>query len=202
MGEGKPYTYLSFAQLLLAGGLSGWIFWLRHKQVKLTSGIKSLHWIWLIMAAGFVFLAVDEVTQFHENLNKWILVWFSLEKNNITNRIDDVIVGLYVLVGLGMVIINRREFIPYKGALKFLFVGIAIALVHVLFDLMGHHTDFVRMIIKEQSLIMPVYQWMQAIEEILKVLAEGVIVAAFYYCLTLTIGTPRSNSDTEATLQA
>lgn len=58
--------------------------------------------VWAIIASGFLFLAADEVLRIHENLDQLIHYVFGLKETNLTDRIDDLIVGMYGLVGIGV----------------------------------------------------------------------------------------------------
>ncbi len=99
--EGKAITWLSFVQLLATAALSWHIYTLR-KNAPESKPQRHLHRLWLIIAAGFVFLAVDEIAGIHEGIDHLIHAFMNMEETGLTDRIDDVIVMAYGLVGIGV----------------------------------------------------------------------------------------------------
>src|SRR3972149_1207390 len=65
-------TYLSFLQLLVVSAFAWNIFRLKNKNKGLLElkTWKAPHFIWLIIAMGFVYLALDEALMVHENIDR------------------------------------------------------------------------------------------------------------------------------------
>ncbi len=96
--EGGLITWVSFLQLLLIAGLSWKVFTL-HNGVLNRHGWRSPQMVWTIIAVGFVYLACDELTLIHETLDKLIHNFFMMRETALTDRLDDIIVGFYGLIG-------------------------------------------------------------------------------------------------------
>lgn len=73
-------TWLSFAHLLVTGGLAGLVFRLRTYGRPPLRSWRALRWIWLILAVGFLFLAVDEVARLHESFDCSVHRSFGLQE--------------------------------------------------------------------------------------------------------------------------
>ncbi len=115
-------TQLSVFQLLM-------ISWLSFKVFKARSVTrKGSFWrdssvVWWVISLGFLYLAADEHFKFHERIDRQIHNVFNLQETGFTDRIDDLLVGLYGLVGIGVLIIYRNEWKIYKEARLFLICG-------------------------------------------------------------------------------
>ncbi len=105
-GEKGFITILSAVQLLVVSMLSYKIYQARGMMGR-SSFWRDPSVVWAIIASGFLFLAADEVLRIHENLDKLIHYVFGLKETNLTDRIDDLIVGMYGLVGIGVLIAYR-----------------------------------------------------------------------------------------------
>lgn len=55
--------------------------------------------LWLVIAFGFFFLAADELFQIHENLDNQVHQLLYLQESAFTDRLDDLLVGLYGVTG-------------------------------------------------------------------------------------------------------
>ena len=53
---------------------------------------------------------MDDRFMFHENLDKGIHALFQWEETKLSDRLDDIIVGIYRLAGIIFVTANRRYF--------------------------------------------------------------------------------------------
>ncbi len=133
MGEGKFITWLSAAQLIGTGLFLGWIYW--QKKQKPWS-LKASSTIWLMMAVGFVFLAIDDLAQVHENMDKWIHLALGIQENNWTDRLDDLVIVTYGLIGLGFFIRYREELWAYRAWWPYLALGVSLFIFNTGFDAM------------------------------------------------------------------
>ena len=62
-----------------------------------------------VMGAGFVFLAADDAFLIHENLDFKIHAALGIETTTWTDRIDDILIGVYGVVGLAVLFIFPRR---------------------------------------------------------------------------------------------
>ena len=97
---------------------------------------------WLLLAIGFAFLAVDDLTQIHEALDKVLNGFFGFDpKAKLPDLLDAGIVVFYGIVGVVVLYYYRRAFFKLKGfALGIARAGAA-AVVMVVLDVLGGLVD-------------------------------------------------------------
>lgn len=113
-GEVNPPTYFNSFLLLLPALLMGFIAWMRGRKA-------SYHWSWIILAAIFIYLSVDESTKLHELLTK------PLRDGLNTGGIllyAWVIVAIPILIGLGIVFLPFILNLPRKTKRLFLLAAV------------------------------------------------------------------------------
>ena len=69
---------------------------------------KNYDFFWLILVAGFVCLAFDEIFMYHERFDKYLHFALSIRETPWTDRIDDLLVGLYVALASLLVILSAK----------------------------------------------------------------------------------------------
>lgn len=90
---------------------------------------------WLVAGAGFLFLALDEMTLIHEGIDKWIharLGW--RDDDPLTDHIDDAIVILYGAVALVWGFRYRATLLRLRWATLLLSIGFISFLVMAALD--------------------------------------------------------------------
>ena len=179
-GEGKFVTVYSFLQLLAIGVVAFLIKW--------KAPWKSPAVIWKLIGLGFVFMAVDEMFLIHENIDFLIHRVFEIEETGLTDRIDDLIVGLYGLAGLGAVIAFRNEFIPHRQALPLILIGFALMFLMVVSDTLTGRNDILPLIFNDQ-LANILYTGLRLVEDVFKIFAESFFLLGFYVILQKTRST-------------
>ncbi len=161
--EGKPGTYFSFFLILFASIFSFKIFLLSKK------------YIWLLLSVGFFYIGLDEIIAIHEKLDWLIHQVFNIKETKITDELDDVILLLYLVIGLILIYKNKDEF---KKGQFFLYmkVGVVFFIVMVLSNMVN---DFFKEV--ESRLLS---KTLEAIEELTKFLAGSSFLIAVYsiYC--------------------
>lgn len=184
--EGAFVTYFSSFQLVLMAALAGMIFWLRRESLKRGAGGNGSVGIWILMAIGLLFLSLDEVFLIHENIDFWIHRFFQMEETSLTDRIDDLIVGGYGVLGLTAIYIYRKELKRFHEAYPLFFAGFVLMFFSVGLDLLTARKDLLGMVIASPVLVNKTQFWLDLLEDSVKVLAEAVFLGSFYYCLDLT----------------
>ncbi len=161
--EGKPGTYFSFFLILFASIFSFKIFLLSKK------------YIWLLLSVGFFYIGLDEIIAIHEKLDWLIHQVFNIKETKITDELDDVILLLYLVIGLILIYKNKDEF---KKGQFFLYmkVGVVFFIVMVLSNMVN---DFFKEV--ESRLLS---KTLEAIEELTKFLAGSSFLIGIYsiYC--------------------
>ncbi|MEM6838235.1 MAG: hypothetical protein AAF609_15430 [Cyanobacteria bacterium P01_C01_bin.120] len=180
-GERGFISFLSVAQLLA-------IAWLAHKifQLKACSKLpfkKSAKLFWRTVTWGFVFLAADEFLSIHEVTDLLIHDIFSLQETPVTDRIDDVIVGLYGIFGAAMVWLNRHEITVHQRAVSFLRRGFLLLIIMVAIDAFSNDQGFLERFLLPSTADIAQHSLYQ-LEDSLKILIEAFFIMAFYAIFT------------------
>lgn len=183
--EGGFITWLSFVQLLIVAIIAWKVFKQRREGTRL-KGWKQPYMLWAIIAFGFLFLAVDEIARIHEGIDKLIHIVFSLQETGLTDRIDDIILGCYGLLGLWVLYLYGEEIKSYKNVFPFLVIGFIFLFIMVVLDLVSEKTDIVSIFIKDPLMSGSFNSWLGIVEEVFKILSEAVFIATFYHCLKIT----------------
>lgn len=198
-GEGRYSTFWSAAQLLAIGGLAWQIFIARKRQTARTGErrplLQRVHYVWLLMAAGFAFLAVDEVGELHERMDRFIIRALDLPHTPLTDRIDDAIMMSYGLIGLGVLWICRKELLAYQRCMRSpMIAGFCCLFLGLLCDTAANDDQFFLWLTGDLPLAKKLNGWFSAFEGALTLLPEGLFLAAFYagWKQTSASGAPRN----------
>jgi hypothetical protein len=182
--EGQSMTWLSAAHLVAMGLIAWRILVLRKAQTRQPI-LRSPLLIWALMAAGFLFLAVDELFEIHEQVDHAIHSLFGIAETSLTDRIDDLLILLYLVIGLAAVYIARGELLRYRRTLPFFAAGLVLALVMVVLDVLTNDVDPLRMLLP-RAYLGPVFLWAPVAEDAFKVLAEAFFLLGFIQALQMT----------------
>ena len=116
--EGQLVTIYSGLKLLTTSLICWKIFKYKEGILSLKQ-LKNPIFIWLIISAGFLFLALDELALIHESIDKLIHHIFSMEETSLTDRIDDLIIFVYGLIGIYILYRYKDEILKYRFIIKF-----------------------------------------------------------------------------------
>jgi len=179
--EGGFITKLSVFQLLVIAWLSYKIF--QARRVKRRHALwRDSSVVWLIVALGFLFLAVDDLFMIHEGIDGLIHAVFNMQETAFTDRIDDFLVGLYGLAGIGVFIICRDELNRYREAFPFFIFGFVLFFTMVSLDMLINRNDILPLIF-DYAQVEVLNVWLTFAEDSLKVFAEAFFILAFYAIL-------------------
>lgn len=171
---------ISCLQLLAVAVFCVLIFRERDRTLRGTSG-RLAGFVWIAIAAGFVFLTLDESLQIHEKLDKWILRAFSLENNQITDRLDDALIGVYGVAGLFVMWLCRREMLQFRSPMfKPLVFGFIALVLSVLSDTISNGDEFLLAMTGDLATARKLNGWFSVFDGVFTFIAEGFFVAAFY----------------------
>lgn len=170
--EGAVGTHISILLLALIGFVSFRIFLHRRRYA-----------IWLLISLGFVFLAFDEGLLIHERLDEAFHQYFGITETRLTDRLDDILIALYGLVGAWVLYLYRKELLRFRALLRFLMVGFACLAASVVLDLATNdNVVFLWLGIPDANI--PDYKLpLRALEEVFKLMAEAVFLAGFVQVL-------------------
>jgi len=141
---------------------------------------RQSHYVWLLMALGFCFLAFDEVLMLHEALDFYIHQLYQLQENAWTDRIDDVVVLVYTLIAIYILLKYRKHLLIYHKIIRvFLNRAFILVFIMIILDLLTNRQD----IISNDKL----HQLFSVAEEICKLTAEAFLLVMFYSCWKQTL---------------
>lgn len=189
-------TQLSALQLLIASGLAWAVFRLQIDTINLKKlrkfnlrSLQSPSALWLIIALGFMFLAIDEIWQLHEGvIQNSIFALFNLKKNFITVRINDFVILLYGLLGVISVyfylpaIKNDRD--RNHRTLQHLTIGFVLLFLMVILDTLGNRKEipYIAQILPTATNL-SLRRSLKVFEETVQLFSEAFFVGAFYSAL-------------------
>lgn len=182
--EEQSVTWLSAAHLLAMGFIAWRILVLRKAQTR-QPVLRSSLLIWALMSAGFLFLTADELFEIHEQIDRAIHSLFGFTETNVTDRIDDLLVGSYLVVGLAAAWMARSELWRYRSTLPFFAAGFVLAFAMVVLDVLTNDVDLLRMLLG-RAYYKPAFVWGAVAEDVFKVLAEGFFLLGFIQVLRMT----------------
>lgn len=180
-GERGFITFLSTFQLLAIAGLSYKIRQTKSHQRNASEKVSAVV-LWRVITWGFVFLAADEFLSLHEVADLFIHDIFNLRETGLSDRLDDIIVGLYGAVGVWVVMHYRQEFTAHKIAIGFFKKGFILLFVMVGLDLLTNEQDLLEIFFNPE-LSNSIQTQVFHLEDSLKLLAEAFFALAFYAIL-------------------
>ena len=172
-------TYLSVLQLLALSFLALAVYTIR-AQDSASSPLRKPFFIWLIIAGGFAFLALDEMLMIHENVDYGIHHIFHISETSVTDRIDDFIVAGYGVAALLLLYRYREEFTRYRKAFPLLKLGFIFLFVSVFVDALANRGDIFSFFISNQGMSDNMLMLCRIMEEVFEISSEGVFILAFY----------------------
>jgi hypothetical protein len=150
--------------------------WRRAPGEPLLGGLSR---IWLLMAAGFIYLALDEALSLHERLDIFIHHVFAIEETGITDRLDDVIVLFFGIVGAVVMFFHRREFRLLNGFRRLLVPGFVFLVLMVAFDTLNNGSSVLGPIGARWPFLAPAFEKLHVAEEWSKLAAETLFLLCF-----------------------
>lgn len=181
-------SWFSFLQILFAAYLA----WKIYKSRKLNSIARTpnkgsaSYKMWAIVSFGFLFLAIDEMGQVHENIDYLIHDFFQIQETANTDRIDSLIVLIYALFGVSILYRSKSELSKFRTAFPLFGIAISLTFAMIFLDLLTDSPDFFNSIITNDSIARIVHQSFGIVEECCKIFAEGMFIIALYCCLQIS----------------
>lgn len=139
------------------------------------------HYIWLLMALGFLWLSFDELLMLHEQLDHIFHQIYQQKENAWSDRIDDLIVLGYFLIAVFLFYRYRQSFANYRNLIiGYLKIIIPCTIIMIALDLLTNRNDLIThpILFKQLSLG----------EEIFKLIIEVYLLLLVYGCWKQTLG--------------
>jgi hypothetical protein len=192
-GESGFVTDIHVLVLFLAAAFAGLTFRARRASRSQPEGGRRRLWaapelFWAIVAAAFVYLALDESARIHEGLDKRFHEYvLGHAATAMSTRLDDALVGLYALGALGLCWHYRTEVLRVPALARVLVVALALLLVDVVIDLL-HHDDVLKMLTTTYRERVRLHSWLTVVEESIKVLSGSLFCFGFYLAWRAAVG--------------
>ena len=129
---GWAFTLISGSQLLFIGLISWNIQIKRMKEVGEEK--RNSRYIWFIIGMGFVFLALDEAFELHEEIDFLIHNRFGIEETGLSDRIDDLVVMTYFIIGMVFLVdripwLHWPHWIHLSSLWPLILIGIGVTMI-------------------------------------------------------------------------
>ncbi|MEL6553735.1 MAG: hypothetical protein AAFQ63_09795 [Cyanobacteria bacterium J06621_11] len=180
--DGGFITYFSVIQLFILSYFACQIFKIRRQNIK--HPWQSSIAIWAIISLGFSFLALDDLLMIHEWFDKVIHGIWQMEETALSDRIDDLIVGLYGLLAIGGLVYYRQEIKKYKAVLPTVIIGFVLLFLMVGVDVVSNRDDILLTMFSPATTA-NIMSWIFIPEESLKLLSEAFLIIAAHNCLQI-----------------
>lgn len=134
--------------------------------------------IWLLIALGFLYLAIDEKSLLHEGADMSIHKLLGIAPNEFTSRLDDLIIGLYGLIGMAALWLYRAEILGFPACVRLLSIGFCGLFCSVVSDMLSSRADFLVARLGQEAGLLA-YELLEDLDEIFKVLSEVLFFSGF-----------------------
>ncbi|MEM8505862.1 MAG: hypothetical protein AAF716_22250 [Cyanobacteria bacterium P01_D01_bin.1] len=197
--DGGAVDIFSGIQLFVIAYYAHQVFKERSKAVRRNSW-RSPSAIWGMISAGFAFLALDELATIHEGLDKLIHIVFSWQETGVSDRLDDLIVGMYGLAAIALLVTYRRELKRYRSVAPYVFGGFILLFCMIGIDAVSNRDD-VFLLFFSAPTAAGIMSWIFIPEEVCKLVAEACFMTAIKGCelaeqrdrpITEPVGAPQS----------
>ena len=176
-GEGRILTVFSCLQLLA----TAYYCWKTARSRGMDrNSLKSPGTLWLILAAGFVFLAADDALLIHENVDRRLHEIFNIQETAISDRLDDVLIAMYAATALAILYAYRRELVTFRAIFPYLKIAFALTMLQVLLDALGNRPDVLSEIFDDRSTIEAAVDWVDVAEGSAQFFAEALFLVSFF----------------------
>jgi hypothetical protein len=176
-GEGRILTVFSCLQLLA----TAYYCWktARSRGIDRAS-LKSAGTLWLILGAGFVFLAADDVLLIHENIDRKLHEMLNIQETAISDRLDDILIAIYAAIGLAILYAYRRELVAFRAIFPYLKIAFLLTALQVVLDALGNRPDVLSGLFDERGAVEAAVDWVDVAEGSAQFFAEALFLVGFF----------------------
>jgi hypothetical protein len=168
------------AGLLAFGALVCFDIYLLRRNLSISFPWFRPEWVWILASIGLFYLCADEFFDLHSQYDFWIHAAMEWKETAITDRIDDAIIGCYIVAAIIILWLNRQEFIDASGrshAFSLLRMGMVLAGIHVCCDMLSNRNDFWHFFLADAYANIA-YKWTSMTEQITEIGAEVALVGS------------------------
>lgn len=181
-GESGIVTYFSAALLVGAAWFARQVWRLRRPE---TPSLRDPRTIWLAASLGFAFLTLDELLRIHESVDDLAHRAFSLVETGWSDRIDDLVLVGYLIVGLALVWRCRGELWRFRAAAPLAALGAGLTALMVAMDVVSNRDDILRWLLEDAARAGRIALALSIAEDVAKLFAEAALVLALRRCVLI-----------------
>ena len=137
---------------------------------------------WLLLTLGFSFLAFDEFYMVHESMDQQLHHLLALNETPWTDRLDDVLVGLYVAAAVLVVWLAGRIRSFFGKAKRMFSIGLSLAMIMVFLDVITNGPELMSWVFGA-GLGEWLRTWLSVLEDALKLLSVFVFLNGLLFNL-------------------
>lgn len=175
--EFQLITWISALKLLSIAYINRQIY-----QIQLNNKKSKFANLWFLISAGFIFLFLDEVLLIHENIDKTIHILLGINETGLSDRIDDLIVIIYAVIGVFILRHYKYEILRFRESIPYLVLGFLFLILRTIIDTVTNRADIIPNIISDPESLVLVSNFLAVSEGAGKIIAESFFITAFYYC--------------------
>ena len=183
-GDSGFLTIVS-AVLLISGGVIALKLFGVRRADETTRLRKSPSFVWLIVGISLIALAADDKFKLHESLDHRVHDILQMKQTPLTDRIDDVIIAIYVIIALTLVYIYRDELKRYTGASRYVAAGFGVTILMVILDVITNGPELIELVFEDLT-AETVQSRLSVLEEFCKLAAGSFFVTGLYAALLQT----------------
>ncbi len=185
-GEGSLITILSVLKLIIISIGCLWVYRIKSSNKFILGNIfQPGYSFWLILSLGFLFLALDDLLGIHEKVDYLIhsvlFNWHGFKENGFSDRIDDILVLMYLFIGIYFIIKSKREVSKFYLSKGYVIIGLYLTAFMVGLDIISNRSDLLNLILP-YSLAKIFTKILLIIEESFKIFASTFFLSATYKC--------------------
>ncbi|MGD1921526.1 MAG: hypothetical protein ACFCAD_23115 [Pleurocapsa sp.] len=173
-------TYVSCLQLLIATAIAGKIFNIARKSQNHQVNKNKI--FWLVISLGLLFLVLDEALEIHEEIDFLLHDIFNITQTNLTDLLDDLIVGMYILLFIIYIFSQWKTIQLFKRSFTFFVAGFIFTGIMVILDIASHNSYIASLLTSNPIQEQFFKQWLGALEDAAKIYAEGMFIVGVYKC--------------------
>ncbi|MCP5462011.1 MAG: hypothetical protein H7A34_02365 [bacterium] len=150
-----------------------------------THPTESRSFFWYCIAVGFGYMAIDELCEIHENIDSAIHQILRITESHLTDRIDDAIILIYLIIAGIAILRSRKTLHPYTIVAPILKTSIIYIILMIIWDAGTNQPDVLNMLIKHPYHARILNSQLGVVEELFKTVAEWMLCGIMLYCISI-----------------
>jgi len=144
----------------------------------------------LILSFGFLFLSLDEKYRIHERvdffIHKLLFEWIGFIETGLSDRLDDILILFYLLLGIYLIKKSKSEVIHFSKAKPYFLISIFLTSLMVTLDILTNRLDILEFIFQYESAI-SIKPILIVLEESFKLFSSTFLIATAIRCMSISM---------------